>query len=418
MLDAFTMARLRRFADPAAFPPLSFGAAPIAPAPQPWTPQSEAFAPIDEAIANVAARTPPLAPADAAFSLPRGDALSLIDFGEQPMADAPWHQPFVFEPIEALAKRLDPYRQPTMTANGGAALMPSAQHASPLDTGMMERLARYRGAGPVPSRPVDARADYSKSTREKIADVQAFNPPKSEMQLLTETLLEMQRVNPAAWRLGRPADLYWVKDIKKNGLSPMLQELFFKGPNGEIYDKDSIVLEDGWGSIKNYYDELSRSDALSEKFETMSLGELLADMGPELAMALLARPGRRGGQPTQDHVLQIEKLIKRLNPHLKHESGGTMTEKAVKGPGAAWEGHPDGLGGDWKPGSLFADLVFSAPDGQLIAFNTVDVDGNGQITQRELDAARALHRMGYTVYLVKKPHQLSRGKAKPLWPWR
>jgi hypothetical protein len=175
MLDAFTMARLRRFADPyAAFPMLPFGAAPSAPPtparmPQPWTWQSDVFATIDEA----AALAPALTPADAAFSLPRGEAFPALDFGEPQVADAPWHlrQPFEFGPIEGLARRLDPYRQPAMTSNapyGASAGALAAQRATSLDPTMLARLARYRGAGPAPALRIEPQSRYSESTREKI----------------------------------------------------------------------------------------------------------------------------------------------------------------------------------------------------------------------------------------------------------
>lgn len=302
MLDAFIMARLRRFADPyAALPMRPFGAAPSAPPapapmPQPWTWQSDVFAPIAEAAALAAAPSP--APADAAFLLPHSEAFPALDFGEPQVADAPWHlrQPFAFEPIEGLARRLDSYRQPTMTSNaplGGAAAMPAMQSPASLDPGMMARLARYRDVPPASAHPVGARGDYSESTQEKIADVQAFNAPKTEWQEWADQLLASQGVAPAAWRLAEPADPYWQREFQNaGGLSPALAPFFFVGPDGQYYVKGPSSLIDEFTAIEQYYDEARHAQAVADWLDS---GASLDEMPPEVAAEILLSMARASG---------------------------------------------------------------------------------------------------------------------------
>jgi hypothetical protein len=127
------------------------------------------------------------------------------------------------------------------------------------------------------------------------------------------------------------------------------------------------------------------------------------------------RWGSRGNPETRKHIEEVQNEFKRQHPKAELIGGGTQEngdaakERAIPGPGTAWKDEPDGLGGDGRPGQRFPDLLFEL-GGKRIAINTVDVDKNGQITQRELDAAEAMRRSGQIeiIYLVKKPHQLKK----------
>jgi hypothetical protein len=71
-----------------------------------------------------------------------------------------------------------------------------------------------------------------------------------------------------------------------------------------------------------------------------------------------------------------------------------------------------GRPGDSRPGSTFPDLLFRAPSKRLVAFNDVDVDAKGNITQREVDSAARLRRSPVDVYLVPKPPPSQRRKRR------
>lgn len=124
--------------------------------------------------------------------------------------------------------------------------------------------------------------------------------------------------------------------------------------------------------------------------------------------------GSRGSPWTQNHIWDVQKDFEERHRdaikegYLEHIGGGFMPggggeekrETAIPGPGIAFEG-------DTRPGSRFPDLLYlNRITRRLIAINTVDVDVNGNITRRELDAAAAMRRAGADVYLIRKPHQM------------
>jgi hypothetical protein len=343
-----------------------------APLPMPW--QAEVFAPIDQPVP--AAESPPPALADAAFRRPTPDVLGPIDLGrlaqyQTPLYDTNWQRstPFAFEPLDpTMMARLQKYQA-----------VPKYGHPSMLD------------AGP-----------YTASTRAKIADAEAFGPAKSLLQQATEDFLRDQRVSPAGWRLARPVDAETQQIVKKVGeLFPAVEPWLFFGPDGQVYRRNEFSAEDEI-SKRIRVAEFLRGQPLSPGQPSLSLW----DLAPEVVLAMAASPGRRGLSITRAQLRQIEDYLKATYPNFVHRAGGSLPERAIPGPGAAWYGHPDGLGGNWKPGARFPDLIFDVPGGRPIAINTVDVDRKGQIMQYELDAARAIHAMGYDVYLIKKTHQM------------
>ncbi|MPY71774.1 MAG: hypothetical protein GEU92_17020 [Alphaproteobacteria bacterium] len=88
-------------------------------------------------------------------------------------------------------------------------------------------------------------------------------------------------------------------------------------------------------------------------------------------------------------------------------------EKAIPGPGGAEDDFGRRLG-DSRPGSRLPDLLYGTPNGRLVAIQTVDADKDGNPTDKELQAAESLRRLGITVYLVPKSRMVKRsGRRQP-----
>jgi|GEM_PF-978901 len=133
----------------------------------------------------------------------------------------------------------------------------------------------------------------------------------------------------------------------------------------------------------------------------------------------------KGIPPTKKQLDTIRDNFLDSNPDEIHRAGGRnrefgyeMPEEWIPGPGKAMKDKA-GKDGDGRPGGRFSDLTFeNIRTGRITHIQTVDVDKNGYPTQREYDAALAIHKRDRaSVIMVLKNWQvekLRRKKRKPL----
>lgn len=123
---------------------------------------------------------------------------------------------------------------------------------------------------------------------------------------------------------------------------------------------------------------------------------------------------RKGNEVTR-------KELECLRDYFELQNGWTHTDGGRYGPR-----HADVLSGEKKEGEelkeyrvpghfkslkggRYSDLTFESKKGRIIHVQTVDIDKNGQTTQREWDAAEAIRRAtGHSVLLIYKGAQLDR----------
>lgn len=145
--------------------------------------------------------------------------------------------------------------------------------------------------------------------------------------------------------------------------------------------------------------------------------EAFPDLSDEIDQATILEVhnwGRRGKPETLNQLWDVQRdfeerhrtliedgTLKQVGGGFWERRGGVLRpETAIPGPGGPMKV-------DSRPGSRFPDLLyFNNKTGRLIAINTVDVDVNGNIEQRELDAANAMKKAGADVYLIRKWHQM------------
>jgi peptidoglycan hydrolase-like protein with peptidoglycan-binding domain len=150
---------------------------------------------------------------------------------------------------------------------------------------------------------------------------------------------------------------------------------------------------------------------------------IFPDQSDELPQATIVHANRTNEKTEQD-TLDLQVKVQREHRDWTLEGGGYVLSKdmlngevpsaaeltkldrrnretALPGPGNAFV-DKNGKKGDGRPGSNLPDLLFSTPDGKLVAFQTVDGDKNGKPPKRELDAADAIRKKGVTVFLVVK----------------
>jgi hypothetical protein len=431
--DAFTWARLRRLADPyAAIRPLSVPADPYATAPlrMPW--QADVFAPIDHAIAAAEHASP--AVADTAFRRPTPDVFGAIDFArlaryQTPVFDTNWQRstPFAFEPLDpATMARLQQYRG---RRHGQSPNEEAAQSAT-LKPDVLSRLQRYRRAPEQGRPPLAGNQPLSAATRAKIADVEAFNPPKSEWQAWAEQLLEAQSISPGSWSLAELVDPYWRDEFREapEAVFGALGALFFVGPDGQIYSREEPALEDGFTSVKKQYQDIQHHADVADWLDD---GAPVDRIPPEVLTEILVamagggvRPGRYGSKITAKELKEMQDKYE--HPDYEYIAGGfhpngkRRKERAIPGPGVAFS-KPGKTRGDGRRFSVFFDLLQRRRDNheKLRGINHVDVDADGKPTERELDAAERARRAVEFIDIILEPkqHQLNalrRRKRHPL----
>jgi hypothetical protein len=386
----------------------------------PW--QAELFAPIDEAVAEAESTLPVFA--DAAFRRQMPDAFSPVDFArlaryQTPVFDTNWQRstPFAFEPLDTtMMTRLAEYHMPRYAPSPYGEPLQSVS----VRPEVMARLQPYRRTPEGAERPAAPNDALSAATREKIADVEAFNPPKSEWQQWAEQLLEMQSINPAGWRLARRADAYWqdqFREAPEAAFGP-LRALFFLGRDRQIYLRDEPALEDGFTSLKKYYQDIRYYDDVADWIDD---GAPVDRMPPELlseilvAMAGGVRPGRYGSKTTEAELRALQAKYEHpeyeyIGGHFDKE-GNKYKERAIPGPGVAFP-KPGKEHGDGRQFSVFFDLLQRrrSDHKKLRAINHVDVDPTGKPTKRELDAAERARRAVEVIDIILEPkqHQLDK----------
>jgi peptidoglycan hydrolase-like protein with peptidoglycan-binding domain len=116
---------------------------------------------------------------------------------------------------------------------------------------------------------------------------------------------------------------------------------------------------------------------------------IFPDMSDEIEQISIVE-NRKGNDRTKAQLDAIRDWIHVHYPQWKHINGGRdringreMPEYRVKGPGSAW-------GADTRPGSNYIDLTFETPSGRLVHIQTVDMDKNGNISDRELRAFKRI----------------------------
>jgi len=133
---------------------------------------------------------------------------------------------------------------------------------------------------------------------------------------------------------------------------------------------------------------------------------------PDLSDAIeqiTAVEDRKGNKETKAQLDRIRDRLIALNPGWKHINGGrdanTGKEKEEYYiPNLSKEHLKDG-----RKGSIYTDLTFEGPNGEIAHVQTVDVDKNGKPTARELDVAeRLFKRTNYKhqVILIPKLRQM------------
>jgi hypothetical protein len=110
---------------------------------------------------------------------------------------------------------------------------------------------------------------------------------------------------------------------------------------------------------------------------------------------------RNESERTKAHIDRLRDIILAEHPDWEHIAGGRrkgtdidLPEYWIPGPGRAFK-DADGNPGDGRPGGRFVDLTFKTPSGQLVHYQTVDVDRHDKPTQREIDAGEAIRRARY-----------------------
>jgi hypothetical protein len=150
-------------------------------------------------------------------------------------------------------------------------------------------------------------------------------------------------------------------------------------------------------------DNLSHSLA-SQLGRTWNLStDQIAELNAQVASLTARGGGRWGNELTKQELQEIVNAVLREHPEwslgygragLVHPATGetimTKGELRIPGPGKAWLA-------DSRPGSRFVDLGFVDENNRLrLLVELADVDKNGQVTERELQAAlRAFQQDGY-----------------------
>jgi hypothetical protein len=304
--------------------------------------------------------------------------------------DALWASPHL-GPIEA---RLARFRVPAPPSSdfGSRIRFQDWRPSEPNHTGMADQKS---GSGPVgnPQRLSDA-------TYAKIADVEAFNPPKSDHQAFLEGWLRPQGVNPTAWRLARVADPRIQRMMQEPGIRLLGIPGYVVGPDGVSYELRRPVLLDPLSASQQLAEQIARYKDLSGS-DSDTIHAALADV--YLAMALGA--GRRGGPATRAEIRALQEKCE--DPDWKLIGGGELPEKAIPGPGRAFEA-------DGRVGSIFPDLFWQRRSNsqKFRVVNHVDVNASGKPTARELEVAERARRAvkHIDVFLEPKQYQLNRRK--------
>jgi hypothetical protein len=130
---------------------------------------------------------------------------------------------------------------------------------------------------------------------------------------------------------------------------------------------------------------------------------------------------RKGNERTRSYLEVIRDYVLLHNPDLTHIAGGRrkgtgeeLSEYWHPGPGYAADEF--GKRGDGRPGSHWADLTLKGRGNKIVHIQLVDVDKNGNPTEREWKNALALAQPHYVdgeliepdVILIPKPWQMRR----------
>ena len=140
---------------------------------------------------------------------------------------------------------------------------------------------------------------------------------------------------------------------------------------------------------------------------------IFPDISNEIEQIII-NDDRNVRQETKDQLDVVRDRVLSAHPDWEHVGGGTnrktgleMPEIQIPGPGVAFLHPVTGKPGDSRPGSHFPDLTFRTPSGQLVHYQTVDVDRHGGPANHELRAAARINRATRDpVHLILKTWQL------------
>jgi hypothetical protein len=179
------------------------------------------------------------------------DADALVRQGLLPLdPTAYWPSPS----SESFDTALERYRDYIPASNVTRERFPTLQlHA--------DRFGRHRA-----TRPDDP-------TLTKVADVEAFNPPKSEQQIAVEEFLRSQGVDPTAWWQATPADDHVRGAFDDPGVRSTGLLFYFLGPDGNAYFKD--VPPDPWTAAIHDTRQRARLQAMQDGRNPPSIWDVL-----------------------------------------------------------------------------------------------------------------------------------------------
>jgi hypothetical protein len=279
-----------------------------------------------------------------------------------------------------------------------------------------ERLNQYRDFAPAGPTDGPGPNPYDPATLAKIADANAFNPPKSEQQMAVEDLLRAQGVDPTAWWQASLADSNVQESFRDPGVRSTGLDFFFLGPDNVAYVKD--VPPDPWTAAIRDSWLRARIQAMAEGGELPPLAELLpyllAGAGKSLPWAAINSWGMRGRPRTQALNDALVASFQRQFPEAIRLEGPynlkTGKFKEFYHPPVGRE-----LGYNGLKGGHFSEIVFEV-NGKRVVIHSVSVDRHGKPTAREQAAAEALRRLGFDVLLVPKTQPLSETTKPSPWP--